>query len=196
MGKQSVLDPALRRYRRAELNRPTFEWGGVFEKWSRGFVKRNFWRVSAVFVTEEDALQECAVVFIRCRNKYAGKLDEAKHLMALYQTALTRAWHSFARRDPHFRHSYLNDDKTHMEMQITPTYSEGPIAAALAKCDAELTALIHAIVEAPAEFLAIIFQDDDTQRITNRVSRMFRIKAGERDLVAELRALLTDGMTI
>ena len=81
-------------------------------------------------------------------------------------------------------------------MQITPTYSEGPIAAALAQCDAELTALIHAIVEAPAEFLAIIFQDNDTQRITNRVSRMFRIRAGERDLVAELRALLTDGMTI
>ena len=79
-------------------------------------------------------------------------------------------------------------------MQITPTYSEGPIAAALAQCDAELTALIRAIVEAPAEFLAIIFQDDDTQRITNRVSRMFRIKAGDRDLIAELRTLLIEGI--
>jgi len=188
MGKQSVLDPALRKYSRPRLNRPVFEWGGVFEKWSRGFVKRNFWRVSALFLTEEDALQECAAIFLHCRNKYAGKLDEPKHLMALYQTALTRAWHTFASRDPHFRCVFMDDDTPSYDPE--PTYNGGPLSVLLSQCDAELRALITAIAEAPSEFLGIIFGDDDTMRITNRVSRMYRIKAGKRDLVNELRELL------
>ncbi len=196
MGKQSVLNPALRKRRRAELNRPLFEWGGVFEKWSRGFVKRNFWRVSAVFLSEEDALQECATVFLHCRNKYAGKLDEPKHLMALYQTALTRAWHTFASKDPHFRCAFLEDDPYKPENK--PTYNDGPLSVMLSQCDAELSAVIHALVDAPSEFLTIIFGNDadDTVMATRRISRMFHIKAGDRDLIAELRELLADSVTV
>lgn len=189
MGKKSVLKPELRRKRRPELNIPIFEWGGVFENWSRSFVKRNFWRVSALFSSEEDALQECAAIFVHCRNKYMGKIVEAKHLMALYQTALTRAWHTFASKDPHFRCSFIEDDPKH---DVGAVFSDGPLAVLLSQCDAELCAVIHAIVEAPTEFLTIIFNGEDTVKITQRISRMFRIKAGNRDLIAELRTMLSD----
>lgn len=199
MGKQSVLNPTFRRKLRPVLDRPVFEWGGVFESWSRGFVKRNFWRVSALFLSEEDALQECAAIFLHCRNKYAGKLDEPKHLMALYQTALTRAWHTFASQDPHFRCAFIEDDAMKCEAESEPDYNCGPLAVLLTQCDAQLRAVIHAIIEAPNEFLHIIFGDAkecDTLLATRRLSRMFRIRADDRDLVAELRALLTDRITL
>lgn len=195
MGKRSVLKAEFQRKRRAELTVPVFEWGGVFENWSRGFVKRNFWRVSAIFSSEEDALQECAAIFVHCRNKYACKLDEPKHMMSLYQTALTRAWHTYASKDPHFRYSYL-EEKAAQQEDTHAVLNDGPLAVALSQCDAELSTVIHAIIEAPAEFLAIIFgNDDDTQKITQRISRIFRINAGDRDLIAELRELLSSAIT-
>ena len=192
-GQRTALDSSLRRRRRAELNRPFFEWNGIFEKWSRGFVRRNFWRVSATFLSEEDALQECVVVFLHCRNKYAGKLDEPQHLMALYKTALTRAWHTYASKDPHFRCSFVEDDTKQLEA-VEPDSGESVwdqrLASFATEVDNELRAMITAIISAPDEFLAIMFSGNDTKMISRRIARMFGIKAGERDLVAELRKLV------
>jgi len=190
MARQGVLNPKFICKRRPELAIPTFEWGGIFEQWARGFVRRNFWRVASIFMTEEDALQECAVVFVVCRNKYTGLIREAKHMMALYKTALTRAWHSFAVRDPHYR-TELSET-----IEITEIdYNHGPLATLLTQVDGELRAAIVAIINAPDEFLSMIFEGGNTKQITRRLSRMFRIKAGERDLITELRDLLADGLT-
>lgn len=200
MAQRSVLNPAYRKYARPtlrpELRRkqrsrlnfaPIFEWGDVFESWSRQFVRRQFWRVQATFITEEDALQECAAVFIHCRNKYAGRIREPRHMMSLYQTALTRTWNSLSARDPGYRTSEFNPDlHTHNESEE----GGGMLAVLFAQCDSELRDLTLAIVNAPAELLAIVFRDNDTSMITRRLSRMFRIKAGKRDLVAELHDLL------
>ena len=191
--KREVLEPTLRRYRRSELNRPVFEWGGVFEKWSRGFVKRNFWRVAALFLSEEDALQECAAIFTHCRNRYAGKLDEPKHLMALYQTALNRAWNTFSSKDPHFRCIFVEHEQIPIEEPAELAW-DGKLAALVSQVDGELKQAIVAIINAPEEFLSIIFDGNDTQRSTRRLSRMFGIKSGDRDLVVELRELLAESI--
>ena len=188
MGQRSILKPEFQKRRRAELNRPVFEWGGVFEKWARGFVKRNFWRVSALFLSEEDALQECAIVFVRCRNKYAGKLDEPKHMMALYQMALTRAWHTFATKDPHFRWA-----ENSSALPPSMAHNDGPLAVLLSQCDAELKTLMRAISNAPSEFLSLVFENDDqdTGRITRKAALVLGVKYNGRDLVGELRDLLS-----
>lgn len=193
MVKRGLLDTAQRRKQRAALNIPVFEWGGVFENWSRKFVKRNFWRVSAIFQTEEDALQECASVFVHCRNKYAGKLDGPQHLMAIYKTALQRAWHTFAARDPQFRFVFMEESVDGIEGF---TDNETPLSALISQVDEELQAVIEAVLAAPAEFISIIFRGTDTLLMTRRLARMFNINAGKRDLVIELRELLADGLAV
>ena len=89
---------------------PLPEWGGAFEKYARGFVSRNFWRVQALYGSEEDAVQECALLFIRIIKKYADTAHNPKHFMALYKTTLQREFHSRALLDPRHRAEELPGD--------------------------------------------------------------------------------------
>jgi len=188
--QRTPLPASLKRYQRSKFIPIIFEWNGVFENWSRKFVKRNFWRVAAIFQTEEDALQECAAIFIKCRNRYIGRVVEARHMMALYQTALNRSWNTFSSRDPHFRVVFA--EREEMSIDEPETAWDMKLSKLLSEVDAELKVAIIAIIEAPDEFLSIIFKGDDTKKITNRLSRMFGIRAGDRDLVVELRSLLLE----
>jgi hypothetical protein len=113
--------------------------------------------------------------------------------MALYQTALNRAWNTFSSNDPHFRCIFVEQEQMPIEEPAELAW-DGKLAALVSQVDGELKQAIVAIINAPEEFLSIIFDGNDTQRSTRRLSRMFGIKAGDRDLVVELRELLAEGI--
>lgn len=76
-------------------------WKGPFEDWSRKFVKKNFWRVEYTVLSEEDAVQECAMVFAKICYTYAHTIDNTAWLMAIYKTAVGNHFHTITRRQNH-----------------------------------------------------------------------------------------------
>lgn len=133
----------------------TIEWPGVFEKWSKNFVFKNYWRVSRL-MDQEDALQECAVVFSECKKRYIegqeGRVDNAAWFMSLYQTCLRNHFNLLSRRANHsLPLSYVD------RIEITETCeSEGPLLASLSEMPKEAKEVLRKIAEAPSELLGIV----------------------------------------
>jgi hypothetical protein len=184
-----VAAPARKRLDKRRL----YRWEGAFENWSRGWVAKNFWRVRATLQSEEDALQECAAIWVRCVNLYADKIDNPAWLMALYKTAVHNSWNTYARKDGDFRttrepellaqHSHFRDMTDH---------SSGPLAAKLAGASAELREVLALLFNAPAEALQAIFADDAPNWRVNVKLRSYCGLSPEAAPLEELKNLLDD----
>lgn len=74
------------------------QWGNssVYTLWSRKWVSRNFWRVREVVMGRDDALQECAAMFAKCRAAYLGTVSNEKHFMSLFIVSVIRRWTTLA----------------------------------------------------------------------------------------------------
>lgn len=167
---------------------PVFPWGGAFEAYARGFVARNFWRVRHLLLSEEDARQECAIVFLRCQRAYRGDADNPRHMMALYKTALAREWHTLSTKDSQ-RRSALEEARSY-DLPDQIDHCAGFLAAALASHGEEMRDLLSLLANAPSEVLGLIFLDDDLAGINRRLKRFLGIKDRSRDLMSELRDAL------
>lgn len=174
-----------------------FEWRGAFEGWSRNWVHRNFWRVRELFGSEDDALQECALIFVRCCRAYEGKVDNPAWLMALFKRAVANDWHTFAQKDGRFRSLPLPEPEDEID------HNPGVLSAALASGSDELKQFLTVLAEAPAEFLSLLLGDADqiatmssdaaavcAKRFNQRIRRLLGILNPAVDVVSELRAIL------
>ena len=196
MAGRSVLPDALkyRPAKRAVLpddkkykgNPPLqYEWGGSFEGWARGYVIRNFWRVREHFGETDDAVQECAAIFVRCCQRYNGPPEQPKLMMAYFKSAVTNDFNTFAVRDGEQRALPVPTPEEQLD------FSHGPLAAAIGKGSQELREFLHTVETAPADFLAMLFKDDDLQALGKRIRRLCRIKNPAVDVLAELREILS-----
>lgn len=168
--------------------RMQYEWAdGPFQAWAKGWVARNFWRVAHTFGSPEDALQECAMVFVRCCNSYQGPANQPKRMMAYFKLAVTNAWNSASVKDRQARDTLPDTDAEEpMEEPL------GPLMAALGQCSAEARVFLEGIANAPAEFLQmLLYEVDDTAKLNQRIRRAFGIKKRDADVVGELRNLLS-----
>lgn len=92
----------------------------AYEKWTKGFVFKNHWRVKHIFPTQDDAVQECAAIFVICRNKYQNSINRDpdyqgdrlmndKWFMTLYMRSVSNKWCRFAQWDARERDLWLED---------------------------------------------------------------------------------------
>lgn len=172
--------------------RPEFKWEGVFEGWARNWVRKHFWRVREHFCNDqEDALQECAWLFVACVDRYGSYVDEPKWMMALFKRIVWAHWHDLAKHATAHRNipAQLGERLTDADM----TFSLGPLQANLQSCSAEVKQFLRVMAEAPAEFLQLIFRDDgDLAKLNRRARRLLGIKNPAVDIVSELRQALAD----
>lgn len=78
-------------------------WPGPIEGYATNQVHRNLWRVAATH-DRDDLMQEARIVFLRCERRYPA-LDEARHFMALYKTALQRRIHELSNASSRVAHA-------------------------------------------------------------------------------------------
>lgn len=174
-----------------------FNWGGAFEGYARGFVRRNFWRVRELLGTEEDALQECALIFVRCKNLYEGKVDNDAWFMSLYKRALALEWITMSGKDSRIRSVPVPEDAQGIDHNV------GELSAAIAGGSAELKRLFSVLANAPSEFLSLMFNkaelvmsdnpsiaQEASVKLNRRLRRLLGIKNASADIVSEMRAIL------
>lgn len=165
------------------LPRPVFEWGGPFEGWARGYIHKNFWRVEHHFDTEVDALQECAALFHYCKIRYEGRISEARHMMALYKTAVSRELHTWSNKATKVR-----ETNTAAQTLLPVINTRVSLLNHLVEAGGELGMIAAAIINAPAE-MSLLFSDENRESVNTRMRRIFGIKE-KRNLLDEMRAVV------
>jgi hypothetical protein len=147
---------------RKKLNRIP-SWNGAFEQWSYKWVNANYWRVAHVHGSKEDSLQECALVFARCRQHYYDKVDNHAWFMALYKRAIANEWHTHSIRDSRNRALVgpsLSDDENYMQIAGNDIGSTnwGETLSGLKTNGLDLLDALATIAIAPAELLSMLVQ--------------------------------------
>jgi len=186
MAQRAAIRPELKRFRqpRMAISQPIeFEWGGVFEKYARGFVSRNQWRTKHRLGDTDDAMQEAAIIFWRCVRLYRGRVTEPRHMMALFKLSLANDWNTFARQDARLRDFEIDDSEDSLDVRVT--------RAALRHGNEAVQSAVKAILEAPQVLLSMVYSDDNDENINRRMKRFLKsISPSELDLAKELRQLL------
>lgn len=160
-------------------------WPGVFENWSRQFVWKNHWRVKAL-MDQDDALQECALVFSKCLKDYPD-VDNPAWLMSLYQTCLKHHFHHLSTKNTH------NPALVYTDAQIghsAVAYNEGPLLAALTESSTELREVLSVISQAPTEFLEILLHSTNSEKWSRRLYRLIGLQP-KHNLIEEMKTLLS-----
>lgn len=178
------------------LRRPV--WRPAWEPhkaWAMGFVSRNLWRVRRLYEFD-DAVQECGVVFVRCRDAYEGKVTDPALFMALYKTAVTNKFHDFAVRNS--RSSEAESAVAEANGQCLVEYSDGPLFTALSRASDELREVCRVVANAPAGFLVLLLDGvrlhrskRDEAALSRALCRLARVNVRS-DLLVELRTILAD----
>jgi hypothetical protein len=178
---------------------PRFPWPGPFEPWAKQYVRRNFWRVKYVFLTREDALQQCALIFVECLKLYEQTAENDAHMMALFKRSVANHWNKHSKRDGNKRKVGLEMTDKRMEA-YERTNVELPtinITMIWTAASSELKEVLTLISNGPADVLDILLTDtfvghNQAQRLRrlNRVWHHFVGIKGRSNLVRELRLLL------
>lgn len=183
---------------RAVLDRrKAFSWRGAFENWSRAYVEKNFWRVRYTFQTKDDALQECALIFARCLNYYADRVDNPAWLMSLYKIAVVNDWNTWATKESQLRSAINFDISSDTETESGETVIPPPVvmpdamlACKLSEASTHLKAALTLLASAPAEVMTTIFSVEFNDTIINRRLKNLCGVHEKVNLLGELRALL------
>jgi hypothetical protein len=167
------------------------QWDGAFLLYSRKWVNNNLWRVRHT-MNDEDALQQCALVFATCSKRYAGKICNPAHFMALFKTALYNEWCDLATYDGRYA-------PTSVTMPVQPNgamhdyHEASPAAQVLVdiwhSASADLKLVLNSLAQSPNDFLDLMLEDDPAY-LNTRMKRLHGIR-GDADLVGELRTLLS-----
>ena len=169
----------------------TPEWTGVFENYSRAFVARNAWRVRYI-MSEEDALQECALVFARCVHHYAGKIDNAPWFMALFKRAVANEFHFHASACTRIREAEAGYAGEQSRRGEGVDHNLGTLTASIASASEELRAVLRVVAQAPTELLSLLLLEASDENWSRRLCRISGINKVSKTIVAELRDILTE----
>jgi DNA-directed RNA polymerase specialized sigma24 family protein len=171
----------LLKTRRAKLHP---KWSGAFEGWSRRWVNANFWRVRKLFLDEEDAMQECALIFIRTLRHYDGQYENDAHLMSLFKTSVLRDWLHYSKHDQKLRLAEENAD-----FDETDHSNMGPLAVLIAQSSKELQMVLQTLSSASTEMLQEVFLPTrmSGRDLNKALKRICGIRTSK-DLVKELKA--------
>ena len=168
------------------------EWSGVFEAWSRTWVARNGWRIAHSH-TDEDALQECALIFVRCAQQYAtaygGPVDNPKWLMSLYKSAVANTFATMAVRDRQRREIHSSTSIDTLTEQALE--GESTLYVMLSGASEELKQVLIVMSKAPSEFLNLMLKEGKDVVWSRRMLRLAGIANTNANIVGELRSLLS-----
>ena len=170
-------------------------WKGVFENWSKGYVRKHFWKVSEHFLAEEDALAECALIFTKCLRSYEYRVDNHNWFMSLYQRAVSNDFTTYADRSTKQRsficHTRDDEDEAAVEAQGGVEDHSGYLLSLLSNASEELQLVLVIIATAPADVLDILLHITDDITMNRRWKRWCGIKNPSANLVEELKTLLS-----
>jgi hypothetical protein len=143
------------------------QWRGTYQQWARNFVRKNYWRIENTFPDEEDALQECAVIFSHCANMYGYKVNNPKWFMSLYMRSVHNKFCRHSIKDTEYRTIIANNtyDPSYADHSAdfdkssshNHTLSDAPLQTAISEASDEIKTLIAHLLTSPPELVNELF---------------------------------------
>ena len=167
------------------------QWPGVFENWARAYVRKNYWKVAEHFRTPEDALGECALIWVRCLRKYEYTVNNPAWFMSLYKTAVFNDFVTYAHASSRSVVVYARNDEDALvqELEQDQDFNNGYWSVLLSEASDELKRIMEILVQSDDAALAKLLHDDIV-----RMNETWRRRLGlrrQKDLVKELQDLLS-----
>jgi hypothetical protein len=131
-------------------------WKGSLEGYTTNFLKTNYWRVESS-MTYEDAESEAFLVFCKLTAKYS--VEEPKHFMALYKTALYNRFNDLANEDSILRNLHsldLEDSDEHSHHEVAGDLdNHGSVLVSISQAPNEVMQVLRLLLIAPIEILEL-----------------------------------------
>jgi hypothetical protein len=146
------------------------EWPGPWAAWARSYCYRNLWRVTSILGNDlEEAVSECALVYVQCKLRYGATAASPAAFMALYKLCVTSRFNDLSVKDSKLRtciedlvpltpvvhiKADSHDDRGKYEplhdIAIAP---EGEYAVKLSEASDELKEVLSIFFSAPQEVM-------------------------------------------
>lgn len=188
-----------------------WKWEGTFEKWSRSWVRKNYWRVRHIAGSQEDALSICQLLFVECVHRYGDKIDNNRWLMSLYSRMVINHWNRLSVLDNRERemvvfredvfapymlrsreHEPVGPDPFFLDNERTPS-NAGLIDIKLSMSD-EIRRALTILMEAPSEIIDILFEGKNEEADSAAIRRFCGIKS-DINVLEEIRRALGGKMS-
>lgn len=169
----------------------TPEWNGsTFQSWARRYIGQNLWRVREKVGDADDALQECAIVFIRCRRRYRFTVDNPRWFMRIFQRAVINRFVVYAKRASQERAFREQLEQQPPDLIDSLAHNHlGPLMHAMRYAKGEVQVIIALLLNSPAETLDSLFRSSDPATINRKVQEHLNLDRPV-DVIGELRKLL------
>jgi DNA-binding transcriptional regulator YbjK len=177
-----------------------FKWEGAFENWARAWIwgrpgqTGQFWRVEHVFGSEEDALQQCAMVFAKCLAYYGKTVTEPKHMMALFKRAVINHWTHNAKENTKQLAAEAPEpiDQRRNGAELLTTFSpdDRALIDIWESASPALRKALTLLSSASPRFFALLVDERISSDILNRRWQRFAGTHADHNIVDELRELL------
>lgn len=173
-------------------------WHGAFIGWTQNWVTKNFWRVQHTLLDRDDAIQECAFVFAKCKARYEGSVDNPAHFMRLYTISVVNHWNTLSKKDGEARAALLEHyeivqaEDVMYKAHDAARVGEGAWYVGLSELSEEALAVISAIVEAPDHVIRFIFGGAPQRSVVHnrRMMRAFDLHTLKADVYTEICNIL------
>lgn len=141
------------------------QWEGPIEGWVVNMMSKHYWRVEAT-LERSDLIQEAYVVFLRCKEAYAGKIkaSEPQHFMSLFQRSFLNTIHDLSVDDTRFRETFVPDHVTQRDGEsgswvpidyAGDTDNDGTLATLIRQAPREVSMVLNLFLSAPEELLEV-----------------------------------------
>lgn len=164
------------------------EWKDPYRGWAMKWINSNYWKVARYFGSREDAVQECALLYMRVVRHYSGKPLARAHLMALYKTTVFRAWMHYAKSDTKLEDIELFEGTDYAVDRLL-ALPDQTLYAALCAASWQLQFVLEVIAQAPAELLQLMLAPGPKAKMNKRWKEAAKLRT-HKDLVGELRRVL------
>ncbi len=129
-------------------------WKGEHEGYATNYMARQHWRIKST-VPWDDAMQEAAFVFMRCKRKYT-EVTEPQHFMALFKTALANHVTDLANANTEHRENMAMAEDESVALVVTGDMdNDGMLATLIRQAPREVQMVLSLFLNAPQELLDV-----------------------------------------
>ena len=168
-----------------------FPWEGTFERWSHGWVHKNYWRIRHICPSHEDAMQIVALLFVECIHRYGDRIDNPRWLMSLFSRMVINHWNRLAVIDK--RQRELVSDVMLDDVPEQVTHQMTSLIDILSSLPDELHHVLNILMEAPAEIIDLLIEGRNEESDNRAIKRWCGIKT-DTNVLEDIRRILSGKM--
>ena len=138
-------------------------WPGPWKPWAEKYCRNNAWRFRYYLGEYEDAVAECALIYLDVRRMYGATVMNNKHFMALYKLTVNSWFNTYSVDD--YRRRSVFTPMPEGELGIASTMDLDHLLLHKTRDSSpEVKEVVRLLLQAPTEAAETIMRDINTTK--------------------------------